>query len=98
MTNPFEKRATEYLRDDAAFLSIVTPEPLHTFFEKPAIAGTLFDRLCIVIGTPGSGKTTIASLLQFKTVNTLLNSPNHTEYRPLRNALPIMQYYYWGYP
>ena len=34
MTNPFEKRATEYLRDDAAFLSVVTPEPLNSFFEE----------------------------------------------------------------
>ena len=87
MSNPFETRATEYLRDNAAFLSIVTPEPLYTFFEKPAVAGSLFNRLCIVIGTPGSGKTTIATLMQFGTVHTLINSPNHTEYRPLQNAL-----------
>ncbi len=31
MINPFEKRATEYLRDDEAFLAVVTPEPLVTF-------------------------------------------------------------------
>ena len=36
MTNPFEKRATEYLREDEAFLPVVTPEPLMTFFRKPA--------------------------------------------------------------
>ncbi len=34
MTNPFEKRATEYLRDDEAFLAVVTPEPLATFFKS----------------------------------------------------------------
>lgn len=87
MTNPFEKRATEYLRDDAAFLSVITPEPLYTFFETHAKSGALFDRLCMVIGTPGSGKTTIATLLQFQTVHALINSPNHTEYRVLQDAL-----------
>ena len=87
MANPFEKRATEYLRDNVAFLSVVAPEPLHTFFEKPAAAGSLYDRLCMVIGTPGSGKTTIATLLQYGSVHTLLNSPNHTDYRSLQKAL-----------
>jgi hypothetical protein len=87
MTNPFEKRATEYLRDDAAFLSVVTPEPLYSFFEKYATDGSLYDRLSMVIGTPGSGKTTIATLLQFGTVHALLNSPNHSEYGPLVSAL-----------
>ena len=87
MANPFEKRATEYLRDKAAFLSVVAPEPLNTFFEKPAAAGSLYDRLCMVIGTPGSGKTTIATLLQYTSVYTLLNSPNHTDYRALQKAL-----------
>ncbi len=87
MANPFEKRATEYLRDDAAFLSVITPEPLHTFFERHAKAGTLYDRLCMVIGTPGSGKTTIATLLQLRTVETLLNSSNIEEYKVLLHAL-----------
>jgi len=87
MANPFEKRATEYLRDDAAFLSVVTPEPLHTFFEGRAKDGTLYDRLCMVIGTPGSGKTTIATLIQFRTVETLQNSPNIQEHKALVQAL-----------
>ncbi|PLW67758.1 hypothetical protein [Pseudohalioglobus lutimaris] len=87
MANPFEKRATEFLRDDTAFLSVVTPDPLHTFFEEHASSGALYDRLCMVIGTPGSGKTTIATLIQHHTVNTLVSSPNHTEYAPLLQAL-----------
>ena len=87
MTNPFEKRATEFLRDDSAFLSVVTPDPLHTFFEEHASSGALFDRLCMVIGTPGSGKTTIATLIQYHTVCSLVSSPNHTEYGPLLQAL-----------
>lgn len=87
MANPFEKRATEYLRDDAAFLSVIAPEPLHTFFEKPAKEGRLYDRLSMIVGTPGSGKTTISSLLQYKTVQTLLENPHLSEYKPLVNAL-----------
>ena len=87
MTNPFEKRATEFLRDDTAFLSVVTPDPLHTFFESHAESGALFDRLCMVIGTPGSGKTTIATLVQYHTVHSLVSSPNHSEYAALHQAL-----------
>jgi len=87
MSNPFEKRATEFLRDDSAFLSVVTPDPLHTFFEDHAESGALFDRLCMVVGTPGSGKTTIATLIQYHTVYTLVNSPNHSEYTALHQAL-----------
>lgn len=87
MSNPFEKRATEFLRDDSAFLSVVTPDPLHTFFETHASSGALFDRLCMVIGTPGSGKTTIATLIQYHTVHTLVSSPNHSEFVELHQAL-----------
>ena len=64
MANPFEKRATEYLRDDEAFLAVVTPEPLATFFKKPAKEERLYDRLTMIIGTPGSGKTTLARPLR----------------------------------
>ena len=87
MTNPFEKRATEYLRDESAFLSVVTPEPLATFFKKHASSGALYDRLCFVIGTPGSGKTTIARLLEYKTVHKVINSPNHPNYYELKKEL-----------
>ena len=68
MSNPFEKRATEYLRDNEAFLALVSPEPLTTFFEKPAKEERLYDRLAVIIGTPGSGKTTLARLFQFSTL------------------------------
>ena len=87
MTNPFEKRATEYLRDDEAFLAVVTPEPLITFFQKEAKDERLYDRLAVVVGTPGSGKTTLARLFQFPTLMTLLRSRNMSNYRPLIDAL-----------
>lgn len=87
MANPFEKRATEYLRDDEAFLAVVTPEPLVTFFQKPAEEDRLYDRLVVVIGTPGSGKTTLARLFQFTTVSTLLRNRDSTNYKPLLHTL-----------
>ena len=87
MPNPFEKRATEYLRDDEAFLAVVTPEPLITFFQKPAKEGRLYDRLAMIIGTPGSGKTTLARLFQFTTLSTLLRNRSMTNHKPLLDAL-----------
>ncbi|MDP1961596.1 MAG: hypothetical protein Q8K93_05270 [Reyranella sp.] len=87
MANPFEKRATEYLRDDEAFLAVVTPEPLATFFQKPAKEGRLYDRLAMIIGTPGSGKTTLARLFQFSTLRTLLRNHDMNTYKPLIDTL-----------
>ena len=87
MLNPFEKRATEYLREDEAFLAVVTPEPLTTFFKKPADEERLFDRLATIIGTPGSGKTTIARLFQYSTIRTLLRNRESTTYKPLLDTL-----------
>lgn len=87
MANPFEKRVTEYLRDDEAFLAMVTPEPLVTFFQKPAEDERLYDRLAMIIGTPGSGKTTLARLFQFTILSTLLGNRSMSNYRPLIDTL-----------
>lgn len=87
MANPFEKRATEYLRDDEAFLAVVSPEPLATFFQKHAEDGLLYDRLSIITGTPGSGKTTLARLFQFRTLHALLDNRTIASYRPVLDAL-----------
>jgi hypothetical protein len=87
MSNPFEKRATEYLRDNEAFLAVVTPEPLSTFFQKPAEEGTLYDRLAVIVGTPGSGKTTLAQLFQYATLRTLLRNKDLSTHKPLIDSL-----------
>lgn len=87
MANFFEKRATEYVRDNDVFLSLVTPEPLHTYLQKPAKEGTLYDRLTIIVGTPGSGKTTIATLLQFQYIDALRRNQNRKGYKELTHAL-----------
>ena len=83
MPNPFEKRATEYLRDDEAFLAIVTPEPVTRFVQKPATEERLYDRLTMIIGTPGSGKTTLARMFEF---TTLKDPVAQSEYRKLQAA------------
>ena len=87
MANPFEKRATEYLRDEEAFLAVVTPEPLITFFQKKADEERLYDRLVVVIGTPGSGKTTLARLFQFTTLSTLLHNRSMPNYKSILDTL-----------
>lgn len=87
MLNPFAKRATEYLRDDVAFLGLVTPEPLMTFFKRYAQNDTLYVRLAVIIGTPGSGKTTLARLFQYQTLRTLLDHHDLTTHKSLVDAL-----------
>ncbi|MFO0645869.1 MAG: hypothetical protein U0326_06500 [Polyangiales bacterium] len=87
MANLFEKRATEYLRDNDSFLSLITPEPLSMFLKEPAQEERLYDRLAIIVGTPGSGKTTMATLLQFHFVDSLRRNQNRTGYKELLLAL-----------
>ena len=87
MANPFEQRATEYLRDDEAFLAVVTPEPLTTFFQRHAEEGSLYDRLAVIVGTPGSGKTTLARLFLYPTLRTLLRNSNLNTYKSLLDSL-----------
>lgn len=67
MDNPFKKRATEYIEDAQGLLSLLSAEPLRAFLDEDE----QFDRLVIVVGTPGSGKTTIAKLFEFDTLATL---------------------------
>ena len=64
MENPFLRRATEFLRDEEAFLAIVSPEPVTYFVGRPGKNGILYDRLVLLRGTPGSGKTTLARLFE----------------------------------
>lgn len=87
MSNPFEKRATEYLRDDEAFLSVVTPEPLDAFYTKHAEAEALYDRLVFIVGTPGSGKTTISRLFQYTTLDIIIKKLDLESIKDIASSL-----------
>ena len=87
MENPFLRCATEFLRDDEAFLAIVSPEPVMYFLSRPGQNGTLYDRLVLVRGTPGSGKTTLARLFEFPTVSVILRNQNSPIYGEVTAAL-----------
>ena len=85
--NPFEKRATEYIRDPVAFLPYVTSEPLVVYLEKHAREDKLLDRLVVLIGSPGSGKTTLARLFEFPTLSALIRNKALASQSPLMDAL-----------
>ncbi len=68
-------------------MPLVTPDPLITFFKRDAVDGKLYDRLSVIIGAPGSGKTTIARLYQYATLKKLLRHEGRTSFRPLIDTL-----------
>lgn len=81
MDNLFLKRATDFVRDDEAFVAMVSPEPIRHFLGKYAKQGSLYDRLVVIRGTPGSGKTTLARLFDFPVINALLRNTSITGYK-----------------
>jgi len=85
LSNPFKKRATEFFVDDESFLAAITPSPINVFFRENR--DRLYDRLVMISGTPGSGKTTLARLFQYRTVKTLLNHIDLASYRDVAAAL-----------
>jgi hypothetical protein len=87
MTNPFLRRATEYIRESSAFISIVSPAPLINFMARYAKKGTLLDLPVRVIGTPGSGKTMMATLVEFRLVEAILRDQNSEPNKALASAL-----------
>ena len=87
MSNPFLRRATEFIREDSAFLAIVSPEPLAAFVANHPKKAALFDLPVRVIGSPGSGKTMMASLVEFRLVEVILRDLSSVNHRVLGGAL-----------
>lgn len=87
MANPFLRRATEYIRDDASFLAIVSPSPLTTFLARHARRDDLFDVPVRIVGAPGSGKTMLAMLAEFRLVEAILRDQTIPTNRDLAAAL-----------
>lgn len=87
MANPFLRRATEYVRDDDSFLSIVSPAPLTTFLATSQNKDDMFEVPVRIIGAPGSGKTMLATLAEFRMVETILKDETNPTNRTLADAL-----------
>lgn len=71
MVSPFQRRVSELIPDTGVFLAHVAPAPLEVYFRKHGQDEALYDRLTVVTGSPGSGKTTIARLFRFETLRHL---------------------------
>jgi hypothetical protein len=87
MANPFLRRATEFIRDDTTFLEIVSPAPLTTFLAEHRRKADLFDLPVRILGAPGSGKTMLAMLSEFRLVETILRDQTSDTNRDLAQAL-----------
>ena len=87
MANPFLRRATEYIRDDAAFLAVVSPQPLTTFLTHHPRRDDLFNLPVRILGAPGSGKTMLARLAEFRVIETILRDQTNDTNRELAGAL-----------
>lgn len=87
MDNPFLKRATEFYRDEEAFLAVISPEPIPYYLGEAGRQGRLYDRLVTIEGTPGSGKTTLARIFEYPTLLALLRNDTLPAHRALTAAL-----------
>src|SRR5207248_10454036 len=86
MDNPFLKRATEYYRDEEAFLAVISPEPIR-YFLREAKKGSLYEKLVNIRGTPGSGKTTMAKVFEFPALSALLRNSSMATYGELVDTM-----------
>lgn len=86
MDNPFRKRASENVLESEAFLQLVSDEPVAFVFDKWKNR-ELFEKLTFLLGTPGSGKTTIGRLFEFRNLHTLNALKEHDSYKDLAQVM-----------
>ncbi|PPT41767.1 hypothetical protein XarbCFBP8132_11870 [Xanthomonas arboricola] len=99
MASPFDKRAIEKVRYDEALLPYVAPAPFDIYLRPHAESDALFDRLVIVSGTPGSGKTTMAHLFRLPTLRKLQEmAETSPQLGDLRDALANCKAYESKFP
>lgn len=87
MDNPFKKRRTELITDRRTLLSLVSPAPIEEFFRLDRTE--LIDKLALVVGTPGCGKTTIAQVVEFESLSTLCQATGTPINKDLVDVLTI---------
>lgn len=87
MDNPFKKRRTELITDRRTLLSLVSPAPIDEFFRLDK--AELIDKLTMVVGTPGCGKTTIAQVTEFESLFTLCQATASPINKELVDVLTI---------
>lgn len=90
--NPFLRRATEYIRDTTAFLAITSPEPIKTFVANHRRVNDLMDFPVRIIGSPGTGKTMMASLVEFRLIESILQDQSSQGNRTLAAALTAARF------
>jgi hypothetical protein len=87
MDNPFLKRATEFFREEEAFLAVLSPEPIQFFLAREGRPSVLYDKLVLIRGTPGSGKTTLARVFEYPTLAALLRNSSTLSYQALYDTV-----------
>ncbi|MGQ0596716.1 hypothetical protein [Aquabacterium sp.] len=85
MDNPFKKRRTELITDRRTLLSLVSSVPIEEFFEPEK--KQLLEKLTLVVGTPGCGKTTIAQVVEFESLYNLCQGTTSPINRDLVDVL-----------
>jgi hypothetical protein len=86
MDNPFRKRASENILESEAFLQLVSAGPVE-FVLAGYEHNELYEKLVIVLGTPGSGKTTLGRLFEYRNLRTLDAAKDHDSYGDLAKVL-----------
>lgn len=86
MTNPFQKRASEFQRSDTEFLITLAPELIRNALDNSRDPQRLLSRTTVFSAPPGTGKTTMARFFQYTTLRRLqelVRRENEESYKEL---------------